>query len=80
MSSPIYFIRVGGKMEADAFVDTLEESGLTTDDNIVVVDEQVDPMDREEVLFFLEEMARTMDVAEEMNIDWEQFYADEDVV
>lgn len=72
----IHFIQVTGKMEADEMLAALEGCGLDTDDNVIIVDQQVKPMEREEVLFFLEEMARTLDVAEEMNIDWETVYED----
>lgn len=77
-AEPMYFIQVKGAMEAEAVADTLEEAGVESANNVLIVDEQVQPMQRDEVLFFLEEMARTLDVADEMNIDWEEVYADDD--
>lgn len=74
MIDTVHFVQVSGKIEADLFAESLEERGIGTDDNVVIIDKQVQPLDREEVLYFLEEMARTLDVAEEMNIDWEKVY------
>lgn len=75
--SDITIIRVtGGKMGAESFRETLEKCGLESSDNVIVTDEQADCLTREEALFFLEELARTLDVVEELEIDWEQVYGE----
>lgn len=76
----IHFVQVTGKMEAEKMVEGLEECGMSSDDNIIVTDQQVNPLQREEALFFLEEIANALDVAEEMNIDWEEEYTNQGIV
>lgn len=78
-SDGIHLVQVDGKMAADAMADALESVGLDTDNNVIIIDHQVRPLDREQCLFFLEEMARTLDVADEMDIDWEEVYSDLDL-
>jgi hypothetical protein len=78
--SDIHLIQVTGRMEAEAFKEGLEDCGISTDDNVMIIDENVDTFSKEDMLYFLEEMARTLDVAEEMNIDWEEVYKQETII
>ena len=79
MSKNIHFIQVESGGE-DILEYISDEVGRTTGDNVIITNHMIQPLKREEALLFLEEMARTLDVAEEMNIDWEEVYKEENIV
>jgi len=66
--SDLYFLQVrGGAQEelAEKLIEKTEEMETVSDDNIVIVPEEIEPLNREEAMQYLEEMADALGMAVE---------------
>jgi hypothetical protein len=77
----VHFIQMQGATDAqiESVSDNLSNDlGMEKDDNIIVTSEMIEPMTREEALYVFEELAEALDVVNEVDINWEQVYEEED--
>lgn len=66
--SDIYFLQVrGGSQEelAETLIDKAEETETVSDDNIIIVPEEVEPLSRGEAKEYLRSMADALDMSVE---------------
>lgn len=70
--SDLYFLKVTGgshKELAEKLVEKVEETETVSDDNIIIVPEEVEPLNRDEAMEYLEEMANALGMAVEEESD-----------
>lgn len=63
--SDVYFLKVvgdGQKELAEKMVEKAEEDETVSDDNLIIVPEEVEPLNRDEAIQYLEEMANALDM------------------
>lgn len=66
--SDLYFLQVrGGAQEelAEKLIEKTEDMETVSDDNIVIVPEEIEPLNRDEAMQYLEEMAEALDMVVE---------------
>ena len=63
--SDIYFIQVKGgaqKEMAESLLKKSNETDMASDDNLIIVPEEIEPLNRQEAIKYLEEMAAALDM------------------
>lgn len=66
--SDVYFLRVTGdghRKLAEALAEKANESDFASDDNLIIVPEEIEPLDRDEAMEYLEGMADALDMTVE---------------
>lgn len=63
--SDIYFLQVkgGAKNElAESLLKKAKETDVASDDNLIIVPEEIEPLNRQEAIEYLEQMAAALDM------------------
>lgn len=63
--SDIYFLQVKGgaqKEMAESLLKKSKETDVASDDNLIIVPEEIEPLNRQESIEYLEEMAAALDM------------------
>lgn len=63
--SDVYFLQVAAgcqKELAEKLIEKAEESETVSDDNLIIVPEEVEPLNRDEAMQYLEEMADALNM------------------